>query len=52
MYHGFILPNYKEEVEMMAATLDVLAAHKRSKQRYLIFLAMEAHEEGSEQKAV
>jgi hypothetical protein len=31
--------------------LEVLAAHKRAKTNYLIFLAMEAHEEGSETKA-
>jgi hypothetical protein len=37
---------------MMAETLDVLAAHKRAKERYLIFLAMEAHEEGSDEKAM
>ncbi len=36
---------------MLAETLDVLAAHKRAKERYLIFLAMEAHEEGSDLKA-
>lgn len=29
--YGFILPNYKEDVEMMAETLDVLAAHTRAK---------------------
>ena len=37
---------------MMAETLDVLAAHKRAKERYLVFLAMEEHEEGSEAKAL
>jgi len=36
---------------MIAETLDVIAAHKRSKERYLIFLAMEAHEDGSDLKA-
>ena len=36
---------------MMAETLDLLASHKRAKERYLIFLAMEAHEQGSENKA-
>ena len=36
---------------MMAETLDLLASHKRAKERYLIFLAMEAHEPGSENKA-
>lgn len=41
--YGFILPNYKEDVEMLAETLDVLAAHTRAKERYLIFMAMEVH---------
>ena len=31
LYYGFILPNFREEIEMLAETLDVLAAHKRSK---------------------
>ena len=42
--------DYKEDVEMLSETLDVLAAHKRAKDRYLIFMAMEAHEEGSDEK--
>lgn len=44
IYYGFILPSYKEDVEMIAETLNVLASHERSKSKYLIFLAMEAHE--------
>ena len=36
----------------MAETLQTLASHKRAKERYLIFLAMEAHEEGSKDKAI
>jgi hypothetical protein len=48
---GFIIPNFKEEIELLSETLEVLAAHKRAKSHYLIFLAMEAHEEGSELKA-
>ena len=51
IYYGFIIPNYKEDVEMMAETLEMLANHTRAKQSYCIFLAMEKHEEGSEQKA-
>jgi hypothetical protein len=31
--------------------MEVLAKHKRSKSHYLIFLAMEMHEEGSDKKA-
>ncbi len=36
---------------MLIETLNVLAEHSRAKDQYLIFLAMEAHEEGSEKKA-
>jgi hypothetical protein len=36
---------------MMADTLQLLASHKRSQEKYVIFLAMEGHEEGSELKA-
>lgn len=42
--YGFIIPNYKEEIELISETLEVLASHKRAKSHYLIFLAMEAHE--------
>lgn len=28
---GFIIPSYKEDIEMLAETLDVLAAHRRAK---------------------
>ena len=50
--YGFIIPNYKEDIELLQQTLDVLANHRRAKERYLIFLAMEKHEEGSEEKAI
>ena len=36
---------------MMAETLNVLAAHSRARENYLIFLAMEKHEEDSQEKA-
>jgi hypothetical protein len=36
---------------LLSETLEVLGAHKRAKTNYFIFLAMEAHEEGSEKKA-
>ena len=40
LYHGFIIPNYKEEMELLSETLDFLAAQKKAKEQYLIFLAM------------
>lgn len=36
---------------MLIETLNVLADHSRAKEKYLIFLAMEAHEEESRKKA-
>jgi len=52
IFYGFIIPSYKEDIELLAETLDVLAAHKRAKTQYLIFMAMEAHEENSNLKAI
>lgn len=46
--YGFVIPNYKEEEDMLAETLSVLASHPRAKQKYVVLLAMEAHENGSE----
>jgi hypothetical protein len=36
---------------MITETLNILSEHKRAKQSYLVFLAMEAHEKGSDLKA-
>ena len=52
IFYGFIIPSYKEDIELLSETLDVLAAHKRAKTQYLIFMAMEAHEENSNLKAI
>ena len=51
IYHAFALPSYKEDIELLAETLEVLAKHKRAQYTYLIFLAMEQHEPGSDKKA-
>ena len=37
-------------MELLAETLDVLASHRKAKTHYLVFMAMEAHEAGSDQK--
>ena len=47
LIYGYVIPNYKEEEEMLAETLQLLATHSRAKEKYLIFLAMEAHEPNS-----
>jgi hypothetical protein len=36
---------------MLAETMEKLAEHYGAKQRYMVFLGMEAHEENSELKA-
>ena len=51
VYHAFIIPNYKEDEEMLAETMERIASHKGARQRYMVFLAMEAHEENSDLKA-
>ena len=50
-FHAFIIPSYKEEAETLGETLQQLADHSDAKKRYLVFMAMEAHEEGSIEKA-
>ncbi|KAJ3410902.1 hypothetical protein HDV05_003033 [Chytridiales sp. JEL 0842] len=52
LVHVIILPNYKEEVDTLCETLDVLASHERALTQYKVCLAMEASEQGSEEKAM
>ncbi|KAI9101815.1 glycosyl transferase family group 2-domain-containing protein [Phlyctochytrium arcticum] len=49
--HVIILPNYKEELDTLYETLDVLASHSRAVSQYKICLAMEESEQGSAEKA-
>jgi hypothetical protein len=49
--HHIFFPNYKEEIEMMKDTLDVLASHDIAKTNYKVCLAMEESEAGASQKA-
>ena len=48
IYHAFIIPSYKEDIELIAETLTILTKHKRAQSTYLVYLAMEKHEVGSE----
>jgi hypothetical protein len=50
--HIIIVPTYKEDIELLRETLDVLASHLQTRDRYRICLAMESREVGSEKKAV
>ena len=49
--HAIIIPNYKEDINIFYGTLEALAEHDMAKDRYMIFLAMEARETGSAEKA-
>eukprot|EP00775_Hariotina_reticulata_P002260 gene2260-2573_t len=48
--HVFVIPNYKEDMGTLSATLEQLASHSWS-QTYTILLAMESKEAGAVQKA-
>jgi len=43
IYHAFVIPSYKEDLELLAETLMVLSKHERAMGSYLVFLAMEEH---------
>ena len=51
IYHAFVIPSYKEDIELLAETIGVLAQHSRATSSYLVFLAMEEHEPESDVKA-
>ncbi|KAI9357260.1 glycosyl transferase family group 2-domain-containing protein [Zopfochytrium polystomum] len=50
--HVIVLPNYKENMDTLCETLDVLASHSRAITQYKVCLAMEDSEQGSEKKAI
>ncbi|CZS90210.1 uncharacterized protein RCO7_08631 [Rhynchosporium graminicola] len=49
--HTIILPNYKEDLDTLRETLDILASHSLARSSYEIYLAMEQGELGCELKA-
>ncbi|KAI8848771.1 hypothetical protein BC829DRAFT_417372 [Chytridium lagenaria] len=49
--HVIIIPNYKENMDTLCETLDILASHSRAPTNYKVCLAMEETEPGSEEKA-
>ncbi|RCI15446.1 hypothetical protein L249_3428 [Ophiocordyceps polyrhachis-furcata BCC 54312] len=50
--HAIIIPNYKEELDTLKETLDVLASHPRAQFSYDIYLGMEQREVNGESKAL
>jgi len=51
LVHLIILPNYKEPMEVLTDTMQMLADHTYAKEKYIICLAMEQAEEGCRGKA-
>ncbi|KAH6588753.1 hypothetical protein BASA50_003966 [Batrachochytrium salamandrivorans] len=49
--HIIVIPNYKETMDTLCETLDVLASHRRAITQYKICMAMEEAEQGSSEKA-
>jgi hypothetical protein len=49
--HVFVIPNYKESLELLEDTLRILATHPGCQERYIVLLAMEAGEPGGADKA-
>ncbi len=50
--HVILIPSYKDELNTLRETLDILASHTRAKANYRICLAMEKRETGAERKAL
>lgn len=50
--HAIVIPNYKEEVDSLRETLDVLASHSQARYCYDVYLAMEQREHNVELKAM
>ncbi|KID77350.1 uncharacterized protein G6M90_00g098280 [Metarhizium brunneum] len=50
--HAIIIPNYKEEMDTLKETLDVLASHSQARNCYDVYLGMEQREAESESKAL
>ncbi|KAI9206887.1 uncharacterized protein BJ171DRAFT_308166 [Polychytrium aggregatum] len=48
--HVFVIPNYSEPYSLLQKTIGRLASHRQAKTNYIIVLAMEASENGSEAK--
>ncbi|KAH8675707.1 glycosyl transferase family group 2-domain-containing protein [Xylariales sp. PMI_506] len=50
--HVVIIPNYKEEVDTLRETLEVLASHPQARYSYDVYLGMEQREHNAEVKAM
>ncbi|OAA73165.1 hypothetical protein ISF_00066 [Cordyceps fumosorosea ARSEF 2679] len=50
--HAIIIPNYKEEIDTLRESLEVLACHPHAAMTYDVYLAMEQREAKGEAKAL
>ncbi|KAJ4130899.1 hypothetical protein NW768_006438 [Fusarium equiseti] len=50
--HAIVIPNYKEEIDTLRETLDVLASHPQAHYSYDVYLGMEQRESTAEIKAL
>ncbi|KAM0345287.1 hypothetical protein ACHAPU_006686 [Fusarium lateritium] len=50
--HAIVIPNYKEELDTLRETLDVLASHPQAHYSYDVYLGMEQRESDAETKAL
>ncbi|KHN95330.1 uncharacterized protein MAM_06834 [Metarhizium album ARSEF 1941] len=50
--HAIIIPNYKEEMDCLKETLEVLASHSQARRCYDVHLGMEQREVEAESKAL
>jgi hypothetical protein len=50
--HAIVIPNYKEEMDTLKETLDVLASHPLARTTYDVYLGMEQREVNAESKAL
>ncbi|KAG9250013.1 uncharacterized protein F5Z01DRAFT_432474 [Emericellopsis atlantica] len=50
--HAIIIPNYKEELDTLKETLEVLASHPQAHNCYDVYLGMEQREQNGEAKAL
>ncbi|KAJ4394168.1 hypothetical protein N0V93_003385 [Gnomoniopsis smithogilvyi] len=50
--HAIVIPNYKEELDTLRETLEVLGSHPQARNSYDVYLAMEVRENNVELKAM
>jgi len=51
LFHLIVLPNYKESIETLSDTMQILSEHTMAKEKYIVCLAMEEAEADCKSKA-